>query len=114
MIIGSRHFLEDDENISFKDHQNKIEELLINGDNPLYIGDVMLRRDDIKAVADARELAISCLSKVNNSFKVTVGVNSLILATLGKLSPIQTAIAHNGTTIALLLNALRRIKIKDK
>lgn len=233
VIIGSRHFLEDDENISFKDHQNKIEELLINGDTPLYIGfdgkllgvillkdsirpnakkalarlkksgvkefimltgdsqskassiakelgieryyaqllptdkahildeimqkaqksgqkvafvgdgindapalvradtgismhkgadiakasaDVVLLRDDIEAVADARELAISCLSRVNNSFKVTVGVNSLILilATLGKLSPIQTAIAHNGTTIALLLNALRRIKIKDK
>ena len=76
--------------------------------------DIVLLRDDIEAVADARELAISCLSKVNNSFKVTVGVNSLILilASLGKLSPIQTAIAHNGTTIALLLNALRRIKIK--
>ena len=76
--------------------------------------DVVLLRDDIEAVADARELAISCLSKVNNSFKVTVGVNSLILilASLGKLSPIQTAIAHNGTTIALLLNALRRIRIK--
>ena len=76
--------------------------------------DIVLLRDDIEAVADARELAISCLSKVNNSFKVTVGVNSLILilASLGKLSPIQTAIAHNGTTITLLLNALRRIKIK--
>lgn len=231
VVIGSRHFLEDDECISFKEHSYEIDEILKNGDTPLFIGfdgkllgvillkdtirpnakealkrlkksgvkefimltgdskskakaiakelgienyyaellptdkakildeimlkaakhgqkvafvgdgindapalvradigigmhkgadiakasaDVVLLRDDIEAVADARELAISCLSKVNNSFKVTVGVNSLILilASLGKLSPIQTAIAHNGTTIALLLNALRRIRIK--
>lgn len=231
VVIGSRHFLEDDECISFKEHSEEIDEILKNGDTPLFIGfdgkllgvillkdtirpnskealkrlkksgvkefimltgdskskakaiakelgitnyyaellptdkakildeimlkaakhgqkvafvgdgindapalvradigigmhkgadiakasaDVVLLRDDIEAVADARELAISCLSKVNNSFKVTVGVNSLILilASLGKLSPIQTAIAHNGTTIALLLNALRRIRIK--
>ena len=231
VVIGSRHFLEDDECISFKEHSEEIDEILKNGDTPLFIGfdgkllgvillkdtirpnskealkrlkksgvkefimltgdskskakaiakelgitnyyaellptdkakildeimlkaakhgqkvafvgdgindapalvradigigmhkgadiakasaDVVLLRDDIEAVADARELAISCLSKVNNSFKVTVGVNSLILilASLGKLSPIQTAVAHNGTTIALLLNALRRIRIK--
>lgn len=231
VIIGSRHFLEDDECIDFSEYQEQIENILKNGDTPLYIGfdgkllgvillkdtirpnakkaldrlkksgvkefimltgdseskassiakelgiksyyaellptdkahildeimlkaqknghkvafvgdgindapalvradtgismhkgadiakasaDIVLLRDDIEAVADARELAISCLSKVNNSFKVTVGVNSLILilASLGKLSPIQTAIAHNGTTITLLLNALRRIKIK--
>ena len=231
VVIGSRHFLEDDECISFQEHSEEIDEILKNGDTPLFIGfdgkllgvillkdtirpnskealkrlkksgvkefimltgdskskakaiakelgitnyyaellptdkakildeimlkaakhgqkvafvgdgindapalvradigigmhkgadiakasaDVVLLRDDIEAVADARELAISCLSKVNNSFKVTVGVNSLILilASLGKLSPIQTAIAHNGTTIALLLNALRRIRIK--
>lgn len=231
VVIGSRHFLEDDECISFKEHSKEIDEILKNGDTPLFIGfdgkllgvillkdtirpnskealkrlkksgvkefimltgdskskakaiakelgianyyaellptdkakildeimlkaakhgqkvafvgdgindapalvradigigmhkgadiakasaDVVLLRDDIEAVADARDLAISCLSKVNNSFKVTVGVNSLILilASLGKLSPIQTAIAHNGTTIALLLNALRRIRIK--
>lgn len=231
VVIGSRHFLEDDECISFKEHSEEIDEILKNGDTPLFIGfdgkllgvillkdtirpnskealkrlkksgvkefimltgdnkskaqaiakelgienyyaellptdkakildeimlkaakhgqkvafvgdgindapalvradigigmhkgadiakasaDVVLLRDDIEAVADARELAISCLSKVNNSFKVTVGVNSLILilASLGRLSPIQTAIAHNGTTIALLLNALRRIRIK--
>lgn len=76
--------------------------------------DVVLLRDDIEAVAEARELAISCLNKVNRGFKITVGVNSLILilASLGKLSPIQTAFMHNGTTIALLLNALQRIRIK--
>ncbi|CAM2916973.1 heavy metal translocating P-type ATPase [Helicobacter burdigaliensis] len=76
--------------------------------------DVVLLRDDIEAVAQAREIAICCLNKVQRGFKITLGVNSLILglATLGKLSPIQTAFMHNGTTIALLLNALQRIKVK--
>ncbi|MCI5969361.1 heavy metal translocating P-type ATPase [Helicobacter sp.] len=76
--------------------------------------DVVLLRDDIEAVAEARELALACLKKVQRGFKITVGVNSmiLILATLGKLSPIQTAFMHNGTTIGLLLNALQRIRIR--
>ncbi|WP_273212763.1 heavy metal translocating P-type ATPase [Helicobacter rodentium] len=76
--------------------------------------DVVLLRDDIEAVAEAKELAITCLEKVQRGFKITVGVNSmiLILASLGKLNPIQTAFMHNGTTIMLLLNALRRIHLK--
>lgn len=76
--------------------------------------DVVLLRDDIEAVAEARELGIACLQKVQRGFKITVGVNSMILmlASLGKLNPIQTAFMHNGTTIMLLLNALRRIHLK--
>ena len=76
--------------------------------------DVVLLRDDIEAVAEAKELAIACLEKVQRGFKITVGVNSMILmlASLGKLNPIQTAFMHNGTTIMLLLNALRRIHLK--
>ena len=71
-------------------------------------------KDDIESVADAREYAIECLNKVNKNFKTTVVVNSAILAaaTFGKLSPIQTAFLHNGTTIGLLLNALRGITVK--
>lgn len=78
--------------------------------------DVVLLRDDIEAVAEARELAIACLNKVQRNFKITVGINSLILglATFGKLSAIQTAFAHNGTTIALLFNAIQKIKVKKE
>lgn len=76
--------------------------------------DIVLLRDDIEAVAQAKELADICLRKVKRGFKITLGVNSFILAlaTLGKLSPIQTAFLHNGTTIALLINALQKINIK--
>lgn len=78
--------------------------------------DIVLLRDDIEAVAQAKELADTCLHKVKRGFKITLGVNSFILAlaTLGRLSPIQTAFLHNGTTIALLINALQKINIKRK
>lgn len=229
VVIGSRHFLEDDEGISFMQHQNEIQKILKRGETPLFIGydskllgvillkdilrenskralerlrqsgvkeiimltgdtkqkaaqiakelginryyaellptqkaeileqimqegkkvafvgdgindapalikadtgigmhkgadiakasaDVVLLRDDIEAVAEARELAIACLNKVQRNFKITVGINSLILglATFGKLSAIQTAFAHNGTTIALLFNAIQKIKVKKE
>lgn len=76
--------------------------------------DIVLLRDDIEAVAEAKELANTCLYKVKRGFKITLWVNTLILAfaALGKLSPIQTAFMHNGTTIALLINALQKINIK--
>lgn len=76
--------------------------------------DIVLLRDDIESVAEAREFAMQCLSKVRKNFKITVVVNSAILAlaTFGKLSPIQTAFLHNGTTIVLLFNALQAINLK--
>lgn len=76
--------------------------------------DIVLLKDDIESVADAKEFALECLNKVNKNFKITVVVNSAILAlaTFGKLSPIQTAFLHNGTTIGLLLSALSAIKLR--
>ena len=78
--------------------------------------DVVLLKDDIEMVAMAREIADKTMEKIAFNFKVTVGVNSAILgaAAFGFLSPIKTALLHNGTTIALLLNALRSIDIKTR
>lgn len=77
--------------------------------------DVVLLRDDIAAVADAKEIADAALAKVNTNFKATLGINSAILgaAALGWLSPVKTALLHNGTTIGLLLNALGGVKVKS-
>jgi heavy metal translocating P-type ATPase len=38
VVIGSRHFLEDDENIDFSSHEEKIEKCLLDGKTILYIG----------------------------------------------------------------------------
>ncbi|MGP1580601.1 MAG: heavy metal translocating P-type ATPase [Wolinella sp.] len=78
--------------------------------------DVVLLRDDISAVAEAKEIANATLQKVHTSFKATLGINSAILgaAALGWLSPVRTALLHNGTTIGLLLSALRGINLPQK
>jgi cation transport ATPase len=52
---------------------------------------------------------------INSNFNTTVGINSCILlsATLGFLNPITTAILHNGTTIGLLANSAKGIKVNN-
>lgn len=74
--------------------------------------DISLLKDDIYQVAIIKELANKTMAKVEQNFNVAVGLNSLILgsATLGKLSPIQTAFLHNGTTIGLLLNSMKGVE----
>ncbi|NLK67454.1 MAG: heavy metal translocating P-type ATPase [Campylobacteraceae bacterium] len=78
------------------------------------VSDVSLLRDDIYAVAMVKELANKTLNLVDRNFKATVAINSGILlgATLGRLSPIATAFLHNGTTIGLLLNSMKGVKIQ--
>ena len=76
--------------------------------------DVSLLKDDIAAVAQAKELANNTMKLINNNFNATVGINSVILggATLGLFSPVVTAILHNGTTIGLLLNSIKGVKVQ--
>ena len=76
--------------------------------------DVSLLKDDIEAVSEAKELACKTMKLINNNFNATVGINSVILAgaTFGFFTPITTAVLHNGTTIGLLLNSIKGVKIK--
>ena len=73
--------------------------------------DIALLEDNIDRVADAKELANAAMARIASNYRLTVGLNTGILglAALGVLSPITTAILHNGTTIGILLNALRRM-----
>ncbi|PKU24718.1 heavy metal translocating P-type ATPase [Telmatospirillum siberiense] len=72
--------------------------------------DVALLEDDIACVADAKAIANAAMDRVAANYRLTVGLNSAILAAaaFGLLSPIATALLHNGATVAILLNALRR------
>lgn len=74
--------------------------------------DISLLKDDIEAVVDAKILANKTMERIHANFNATVGINSVILAgaATGLLSPIVTAILHNGTTIGLLLNSMQKIK----
>lgn len=73
--------------------------------------DVALLEDGIERVADAKELANATMERIDGNYRMTVGFNTAILsaAALGFLSPVATAFLHNGTTIGILLNALRRL-----
>jgi cation-transporting P-type ATPase C len=59
-------------------------------------------------VADARDLAVRTMALIRTNFNLAMGINSAILggAILGWLSPVASAVLHNGTTIGILLNAL--------
>ncbi|MDD5328515.1 MAG: heavy metal translocating P-type ATPase [Sulfuricella sp.] len=70
--------------------------------------DIALLEDDIALIADARALAIATLKKVDGNFRLTVGINTAILAAAasGRLAPATASILHNGSTIAILIRAL--------
>ncbi|PHQ65879.1 MAG: heavy metal translocating P-type ATPase [Sulfurimonas sp.] len=76
--------------------------------------DISLLKDDIACVANAIELAQDTMKLIQSNFNITVGANSTILAcaTMGYIKPISTAVLHNGTTVGILLNAIKGVKIK--
>jgi cation-transporting P-type ATPase C len=71
--------------------------------------DIALLEDDIERVADAKSAANAVMQRVDKNYRLTIGLNTSILlaAALGVLSPVATAVLHNGATIGILLNALR-------
>ena len=70
--------------------------------------DIALLEDDIARVADARALAMATRRLIDSNFRLTVGLNTSILAAaaFGLLSPVAASALHNGSTIAILLRAL--------
>ncbi|MFD2110368.1 heavy metal translocating P-type ATPase [Thiorhodococcus fuscus] len=75
--------------------------------------DIVLTDDRLLALADAREIALGTLSVIRTNFNATVGINTAIMAgaMMGRLSPAASALLHNGTTLAVLVNALRGARI---
>lgn len=77
--------------------------------------DIVLMDDQLTAVADAREIAARTMALIKSNFNVAVGVNTAVLAgaVLGWLSPVMSAVLHNGTTIGVLLRALSGAGLPD-
>ncbi|MCK6411009.1 MAG: heavy metal translocating P-type ATPase [Azonexus sp.] len=71
--------------------------------------DVALLEDGIERVAEAKATACSTMKRIESNFRLTIATNTGILAAAasGRMSPVTSSIAHNGSTIAILLNALR-------
>jgi P-type E1-E2 ATPase len=74
--------------------------------------DIVLMDDRLSAVADARDIAARIMRLIRTNFTLAVGINTGILggAVLGWLSPVASALLHNGTTIGILLNALSGVR----
>ncbi len=72
--------------------------------------DVALLEDSIERIADIKALANATMERIRTNYRLTVGLNTGILsaAALGLLTPMAAAVLHNGSTIAILLNAFRR------
>ncbi|GAL02615.1 copper-translocating P-type ATPase [Photobacterium aphoticum] len=70
--------------------------------------DVVLLRDQLYGVAQARQLANIAMSMVNSNIKLAEYINSGIMlgAALGWLSPAASALLHNGTTLSILARSL--------
>jgi cation-transporting P-type ATPase C len=74
--------------------------------------DIVLMDDHLSAVADVRDIAARTMRLIRANFNLAVGINTGILggAVMGRLSPVASALLHNGTTIGILLNALSGVR----
>ena len=66
--------------------------------------EVILLRDDLRTLVTARQIAMKAQQTIKNGFNATVGFNTLflILASLGRISPVTAALLHNTNTIGIL------------
>jgi len=75
--------------------------------------DIGLLKNNIEAIVEVKELSQKTMKLINSNFNATVGINSIILvgATIGLFKPLTTAVLHNGTTIGLLANSMKGIRV---
>ena len=73
--------------------------------------DVVLLEDRLDLLIEALDVSRRTMRLVRQNYNAAIGVNTGVMlgAALGWLSPIATAVLHNGTTVGLLLTALRGI-----
>lgn len=70
--------------------------------------DVVLLNDDLATIAAAKQLSRSTMELIHQNFNLSSTINTglTIGALTGKVSPLLSALLHNGTTIGILLNAM--------
>ncbi|HIF9430199.1 TPA: heavy metal translocating P-type ATPase [Photobacterium damselae] len=68
------------------------------------VADVVLLRDQLHGLAEAKELADIAMNVINSNIKIAEYVNSgiMLAAAMGWLSPTMSALLHNGTTLSIL------------
>jgi len=76
---------------------------------------VLLLREDLRGLVQAKMIADKTMKVIKRVFKANVGINSVtvLMSVFGFLSPLQSALLHNGTTVSTLLYALS-LSAEDK
>jgi heavy metal translocating P-type ATPase len=77
--------------------------------------DVVLLEDRLALLPEAVEISQRTMRLVAANYRAAIGINTgvMIGAAMGWLSPVATALLHNGTTVGLLLKALRGLSGPD-
>ncbi|AGA32311.1 Lead, cadmium, zinc and mercury transporting ATPase; Copper-translocating P-type ATPase [Thioalkalivibrio nitratireducens DSM 14787] len=77
--------------------------------------DVVLLEDRLDMLLDAVDIAQRTMGMVATNYRAAIGINTgvMIGAALGWLSPVATAVLHNGTTVGLLVRALRGLDARE-
>lgn len=70
--------------------------------------DVILLRNDLRGVVTARITAAKTMKVIKRVSVANIGINTMtvLLSVMGRISPLQSAVLHNGTTLGTLLYAL--------
>lgn len=69
---------------------------------------VILLREDLMGIVKARVLAVKTMKVIRQMFRFNIGVNTatVALSLMGRISPLASALLHNGTTLSTLIYAL--------
>jgi len=72
------------------------------------VADVVLLKDQLYGVVEARKLANVAMSLINSNIKIAEYVNSgiMLAAAMGWLNPTASAVLHNGTTLGVLARSI--------
>ena len=70
--------------------------------------DVILLRNDLRGIVTARITAAKTMKVIKRVSVANIGINTMtvLLSVMGRISPLQSAVLHNGTTLSTLLYAL--------
>ncbi|MBI4344249.1 MAG: cation-translocating P-type ATPase [Euryarchaeota archaeon] len=69
--------------------------------------DIILMGDDVRKVAMTMKISKHTLGVINQNFLASIGINflGLSMASVGLLPPLQAAVLHNTSTLAVILNS---------
>ena len=76
--------------------------------------DIVLLDERLHTVLAARALSINTLRLIDTHFRVSTGVNTAVIAgaAFGLLSPVWSALLHNGMTLGVLLNSIAGVSLR--